>query len=94
MATGVNGKGDRVRIKVGRSESHGGIVVSSTVNNVEGEAFNVDIGLERGNILKVSLNFFLLSFNALLLSLYVTLCLSVCVSLFLLSLSLLFSLKG
>lgn len=69
MATGVNDKGDRVRIKVGRSESHGGIVVSSTVNNVEGEAFSVDTGLERGSILKVSLNFYLLSFSALSLSL-------------------------
>ena len=69
MATGVNDKGDRVRIKVGRSESHGGIVVSPTVNNVEGEAFSVDTGLERGSILKVSLNFYLLSFSALSLSL-------------------------
>ena len=66
MATGVNDKGDRVKIKVGRSESHGGIVVSSTVNNVEGETFSVDTGLECGSILKVSLNFYLLSFSALL----------------------------
>ena len=56
MATGFNERSDAAMVVVEKGGSHGGLVVTPSINNNKGQSFTVDPSVERGGVVKVRIN--------------------------------------